>query len=72
MDNLRAPEKFNIEARNLANAWKKWKVELQLFIDFTMDTENGVAMVKPFLNLVDTQGKNIKYLRSSAYRMKEL
>jgi hypothetical protein len=55
MDNLRAPEKFNIEARNLANAWKKWKVELQLFIDLTMDTENDVAMVKMFLNLVDTQ-----------------
>ena len=63
MDNLRVPEKFNIEARNLANAWKKWKVELQLFIDLTMDTENDVAMVKMFLNLVETQWKNI-YVRT--------
>jgi hypothetical protein len=34
-------------------------VELQLFIDLTMDTENGVAMVNMFLNLVDTQGRDI-------------
>ena len=70
MDNLRAPEKFHLEARDLANAWKQWKVELQLFIDLTMDTENDVAMVTMFLNLVDTQWK--KYLRSNAYRMKKL
>ena len=54
MDDLRAPEKCNLEARHLANTWKKWKVEIQLFIDLTMDTENDVAMVEMFLNLVDT------------------
>jgi hypothetical protein len=28
MDKLRAPDKFNLDARNLADAWKKWKEEL--------------------------------------------
>jgi len=55
MDKLRAPKKFNLEARNLADAWKKWKEELQLYIDLTMDNENDVVMVKMFLYLVDTQ-----------------
>jgi hypothetical protein len=34
-------------------------MEFKLFIDLTMDPENDVAMVKMFLNLVDTQWKNI-------------
>jgi len=55
MDKLRAPKKLNLEARNLADAWKKWKEELQLYIDLTMDNENDVAMVKMFLYLVGTQ-----------------
>ena len=59
MDKLGAPEKFNLEARNLADAWKKWKEELQLYIELTMDNENDVAMVKMFLYLVGTQGREI-------------
>ena len=33
-------------------------MEFKLFIDLTMDPENDVAMVKMFLNLVDTQGRD--------------
>ena len=40
MDKLRATDKFNLDARNLADAWKKWKEELNLYIDLTMDDDN--------------------------------
>jgi hypothetical protein len=43
MDILRAP---NLDARNLADAWKKWKEELNLYIDLTMDDDNEPAKVK--------------------------
>jgi hypothetical protein len=51
MDKLRAPDKFNLDARNLADAWKKWKEELNLYIDLTMDDDNEPAKVKLFLYL---------------------
>ena len=40
MDKLRATDKFNLDARNLADAWNKWKEELNLYIDLTMDDDN--------------------------------
>ena len=40
MDKLRATDKFNLDARNLDDAWKKWKEELNLYIDLTMDDDN--------------------------------
>jgi hypothetical protein len=36
MDKLRASEKFNLDTRNIADAWKKLKEELNLYIDLTM------------------------------------
>ncbi|CAC5419609.1 unnamed protein product [Mytilus coruscus] len=35
MDKLRATDKFNLDARNLADAGKKWKEDLNLYIDLT-------------------------------------
>jgi hypothetical protein len=35
MDKLRATDKFNLDARNLADAWKKWKEELNLNTQYT-------------------------------------
>ncbi|CAG2198015.1 unnamed protein product [Mytilus edulis] len=52
MDKLRAPDKFNVEARNLADAWKRWKEEVELYIDLTMVSEDEKAKVKMFLYLV--------------------
>ncbi|CAC5408069.1 unnamed protein product [Mytilus coruscus] len=37
MEKLRAPERFNLDAHDLADAWKKWKEELNLYIDLVMD-----------------------------------
>jgi hypothetical protein len=31
---------YYLDARNLADAWKKWKEELNLYIDLTMDDDN--------------------------------
>ena len=59
MDKLRAPDKFNLDARNLADAWKKWKEELNLYIDLTMDDDNEPAKVKLFLYLIGTRGREI-------------
>ncbi|CAG2226646.1 unnamed protein product [Mytilus edulis] len=59
MDKLRAPEKFNVEARNLADAWKRWKEEVELYIDLTMDSEDEKAKVKMFLYLVGNQGREV-------------
>jgi uncharacterized protein YxjI len=49
---FRAPDKFNSDARNLAYAWNKWKEELNLYIDLTMDDDNEPAKVKLFLYLI--------------------
>jgi hypothetical protein len=46
MDKLRAPDKFNLDARNLADAWKKWKEELNLYIDLTMDDDNEPTRIQ--------------------------
>ena len=59
MDNLRAPEKFNLEARNLADAWKRWKEEVELYIDLTMSSDEEQGKVKLFLYLVGTQGREV-------------
>ena len=59
MDKLRAPDKFNLDARNLADAWKNWKEELNLYIDLTMDDDNEPAKVKLFLYLIGTRGREI-------------
>jgi hypothetical protein len=56
---LRAPDKFNLDARNLVDAWKKWKEELNLYIDLTMDDDNEPAKVKLFLYLNATRGREI-------------
>ncbi|CAC5426704.1 unnamed protein product [Mytilus coruscus] len=36
MEKLRAPERFNLDAHDLADAWKKWKEELNLYIDLSV------------------------------------
>jgi hypothetical protein len=41
------------------DAWKKWKEELNLFIDLTMDDDNEPAKVKLFLYLIGTRGREI-------------
>jgi hypothetical protein len=51
--------KFNLDARNLADAWKNWKEELNLYIDLTMDDDNEPAKVKLFLYLIGTRGQEI-------------
>jgi hypothetical protein len=52
MDKLRAPDKFNLDARNLADAWKKWKEELNLYIDLTMDDDNEPLIPQINLSLI--------------------
>ena len=59
MDKLIVPDKFNLDARDLADAWKKWKEELNLYIDLTMDGENEPAKIKLFLYLIETRGREI-------------
>ncbi|CAG2188276.1 unnamed protein product [Mytilus edulis] len=59
MDKLRTPEKCYVEARNLADAWKRWKEEVELYIDLTMDAEDEKAKVKMFLYLVGNQGREV-------------
>jgi hypothetical protein len=59
MDKLIVPDKFNLDARDLADAWKKWKEELNLYIDLTMDDDNEPAKIKLFLDLIETRGREI-------------
>ncbi|CAC5394822.1 unnamed protein product [Mytilus coruscus] len=59
MEKLRAPERFNLDAHDLVDAWKKWKEELNLYIDLVMDSEDEQAKVKLFLYLVGTRGREI-------------
>ncbi|VDI59165.1 Hypothetical predicted protein [Mytilus galloprovincialis] len=59
MEKLRAPERFNLDAHDLADAWKKWKEELNLYIDLVMDSEDEQAKVKLFQYLVGTRGREI-------------
>ena len=59
MDKLRAPDKLNLDARNLADTWKKWKEEFTLYTDLIIDDDNEVAKVKMFLYLIGTRGREI-------------
>jgi hypothetical protein len=49
----------NFSASRSADAWKKWKEELNLYIDLTMDDDNEPAKVKLFFYLIGTRGREI-------------
>ena len=34
------PQPKNVEAPNLADEWKRWREEVELYIDLTMDSED--------------------------------
>lgn len=59
MDKLRAPDKFNFDAGNLADAWTKQKEESNIYIDLTMEDDNEPGQVKLFLYLNGTRGREI-------------
>ncbi|VDI72705.1 Hypothetical predicted protein [Mytilus galloprovincialis] len=53
------PQPKNVEAPNLADEWKRWRKEVELYIDLTMDSEDEKAKMKMFLYLVGTQGREV-------------
>ena len=56
---LKPPAQLDFDATNLADSWKRWKQELELYMDLAMNGRDEVTKVKLFLYLIGSQGREI-------------
>lgn len=56
---LKPPAPLDFEAINLADSWKSWRQEVELYIDLTVCQTEESTKVKLFLYLVGSQGREI-------------
>ena len=56
---LKLPAPLDFEAINLAHSWKKWRQEVELYMDLAMCGREESTKMKLFLYLVGSQGREI-------------
>ena len=56
---LKPPVQLDFDATNLADSWKRWKQELELYMDLAMNGRDEVTKVKLFMYLIGSQGREI-------------
>ena len=56
---LKPPAQLDFDATNLADSWKRWKQELELYMDLAMNGRDEATKVKLFLYLIGSQGREI-------------
>ena len=54
---LKPPAQLDFDAINLADSWKRWKQELELYMDLAMNGRDEVTKVKLFLYVIGSQGR---------------
>ena len=56
---LKPPAPLDFEAINLADSWKRWRQEVELYMDLAMCGREESMKVKLFLYLLESQGREI-------------
>ena len=56
---LKPPAQLDFDVTNLADSWKRWKQELELYMDLAMCKKDEATEVKLFLYLIGSQGREI-------------
>ena len=56
---LKPPAQLDFDATNLADSWKRWKQELELYMDLAMNGRDEATKAKLFLYLIGSQGREI-------------
>ena len=56
---LKPPAPLDFEAIDLADSWKKWRQEVELYMDLVMCCREESMKVKLFLYLLGSQGRKI-------------
>ena len=57
---LKPPAPLDFEATNLANSWKRWRQEVELYMDLAMCGREESMKVKLFLYLLGSQGREMR------------
>ena len=53
---LKPPAQLDFDVTNLADSWKRWKQELELYMDLAMNGRDEATKAKLFLYLIGSQG----------------
>lgn len=56
---LQPPKTMDFDARSLLQTWKKWKEEVQLYVDISMDKKLETKKVKLLLYILGRKGREI-------------
>ena len=56
---LKPPAQLDFDVTNLGDSWKRWKQELELYMDLAMCGKEEATKVKLFLYLIGSQGREI-------------
>ena len=56
---LRPPTEFDFDVRNLSLAWKRWKDEVDLYMDLAMVGKTEGTKIKLLLYMVGSKGREI-------------
>ena len=59
MEGLKPPKKLDFESKNLAEAWKRWRQELELYVDLSLDEEDETQKIKLLKYVIGPQGREI-------------
>ena len=54
---LKPPAQLDFDVTNLADSWKRWKQELELYMDLAMNGRDEATKEKLFLYLIGSQEK---------------
>lgn len=56
---LKPPAEFDFDSINVAHSWKRWRNEVELYMELAMVGKNEETKVKLFLYIVGNQGREI-------------
>ena len=56
---LKPPAQLDFDVTNLADSWKRWKQELELYMDLALCGKDEATKIKLFLYLIGSQGREI-------------
>ena len=56
---LKPPTEFDFDVSNVAHSWKRWREEVELYMELAMVGKKEETIVKPFLYIVGSQGREI-------------
>jgi hypothetical protein len=56
---LKRPMQLDFDAAGLASKWRRWKEEIELYMDLVMDGKSEQTKTKLFLYLIGSKGREI-------------